>query len=437
MYHRNQKLRAAVVGKDGRTSAIIEKLQDSRRIEGPVGLLSDGKGPNVVAETVAAAERSRPDFVVIGPEEPLAAGVVDALLAIGIPCVGPTQKLAQLESSKAFTRELLRRKGISGNPEFRVFSTMDGIASYLAALGDYVIKPDGLTGGKGVRVSGSHIHNTKEALAYCQELLSSPSSRLLIEERLEGEEFSLQSFSDGRTVKHMMPVQDHKRAFSGDRGPNTGGMGSYTCEDHSLPFLSDADLKRACQINESVISAVREQVGESYKGVLFGGFMATRDGIRLIEYNARFGDPEALNVLSLMETDFGDVCAAIVDGTLHELDIRYRHLASVCKYVVPSGYPTDPVCGELIDLQRVPRSGNKLHRYLAAVEETSDGLKLTGSRAVAFVGLGSSLGEAYAIAEAAASAVEGPVYHREDIGSAELVASRVRHMHDLQQGTAV
>jgi len=131
---------------------------------------------------------------------------------------------------------------------------------------------------------------------------------VVIEERLDGEEFSLQSFCDGKHVKHMVVVQDHKRASEGDTGPNTGGMGSYSCENHSLPFLLPDQLREAQAINEAVAGALLKETKQKYKGVLYGGFMVTRDGIRLIEYNARFGDPEALNVLSLLRTDLVDVC---------------------------------------------------------------------------------------------------------------------------------
>ena len=234
----------------------------------------------------------------------------------------------------------------------------------------------------------------------------------------------------------MPVVQDHKRALAGDTGPNTGGMGAYSCEDHSLPFLSRDNLRLAKRINKLVADALLDETGEPYKGILYGGFMVTRDGLRLIEYNARFGDPEALNVLSLLSTDFADVCEAIIHGTLNKLSVVFKNLATVCKYVVPEGYPEKPVKGEPIYWK--PDTSENLRTFLASVDKGDDGVyRLSGSRAVAFVGIGANLEEAERIAEKAACAVKGPVYHREDIGTRELLAKRVSHMRALLSKDAV
>ncbi len=443
------QLRAAVIGYDGRTSAIIDSLQRSKRIVGNVERLSRGK----ISENPAAGEDEvrcsirrldklgrRPDFVVNGPEETLALGrgIVDLLThEFGIPCIGPTKRLAQIEASKAFTRRLLANHGIPGNPEFRIFSSEDSgqIESYIRQLGGFVVKPDGLTGGKGVKVSGEHLNSVLDAVLYCRELFNLGHPCVLVEEKLDGEEFSLQSFCDGINVKDMPVVQDHKRAHAGDKGPNTGGMGSYSCENHSLPFLTRHDLEEASNINQRVVEALREELPtEPYKGVLYGGFMATRNGVRLIEYNARFGDPEALNVLSLLTTDFTDVCEAIIQGTLDKLSITFEKLATVCKYVVPQGYPehcSDNI-NKHIDWSKVHRS-SRLRVFEAAVENDGCDIgRLSASRALAFVGIGRDLSEAEAIAEAAARAVRGPVEHREDIGTPELIAKRVGHIRTLR-----
>jgi phosphoribosylamine--glycine ligase len=440
--------RAAVIGYDGRTSAIIDALQRSKRISGKVQRASRGKmsanpaaGEDEIRLSLQRLERLRqkPDFVVNGPEETLAMGkgVVNLLRdEFGIPCIGPTKFLAQLESSKAFTRRLLAKHGILGNPEFRIFSAsdFDEIKSYLKQLGNFVVKPDGLTGGKGVKVSGEHLRSIEEGVLYCREILNVGHPFIVIEEKLDGEEFSLQSFCDGRHVKHMPVVQDHKRARRGDTGPNTGGMGSYSCEDHSLPFLSRRDLQQAYEINERVAQALRKDFPqEPYKGILYGGFMATGDGVRLIEYNVRFGDPEALNVLSLLKTDFVDVCEAIIHGTLDELPISFEKLATVCKYIVPEGYPDNYAenVNKVIDWRGLPKSTN-LRIYEAAVEKDGDAVgRLSGSRALALVGIGVNVAEAERIAESAARAVKGPVEHRDDIGTPTLIAKRIAHMQAL------
>lgn len=429
-------VKAAVIGKDGRTSAITRTLQASPRITGAVRSLSTWSGkPRAVAlaEVLRSTEEYRPDFVFVGPEDPLEAGVVDELEKRGIPCVGPGRVLAQLESSKAFTRELLARHAIPGNPEFRIFRDLEGVEPYLRTLGEFAVKPDGLTSGKGVKVSGAHLRSIGEALAYTREVLAGHRA-VVIEEKLDGEEFSLQSFCDGVHVVDMVVVQDHKRAHEGDRGPNTGGMGSYSCEDHGLPFLSGEDIRAASAINAAVARALLSDTGQRYRGILYGGFMVTRRGLRLIEYNARLGDPEALNVLPLLKTDLVDICEAIVRGTLDRVGVEFEKLATVCKYVAPEGYPDAPVKGACISLARVPPQSDRMKYYYASIDERADGLYLTGSRAIGFVGIGPNLSEAEAIAEEAARAVEGPVFHRRDIGTPELIGRRCEHMRQLRLG---
>jgi phosphoribosylamine--glycine ligase len=217
------------------------------------------------------------DFAVIGPEDPLNSGVVDALNSMNVPSVGPTKSLARLETSKSFTRLLLQKYNIDGNPKFKVFESLEGVKEFLDELSRVVIKPDGLTGGKGVKVQGDHFQTKEEAFAYCEEALKSHPS-VVVEEKLEGEEFSLQCLTDGKTVIATPPVQDHKRRFVGDRGPNTGGMGSYSDSNHLLPFLSDKDVKQGLEITKKVAEALYKETGEYYKGVMYGGFIITKKG---------------------------------------------------------------------------------------------------------------------------------------------------------------
>ena len=260
------------------------------------------------------AVKNKINLAIIGPENPLANGVSDSLMSLGIKVVGPTKDLAKIESSKSFARKLFQQTMPDVNPKHSVFESMNGAQRFLQELGsDFVIKYDGLAGGKGVRVSGDHLHSHQEALEYCDQLIKKGGS-FIIEEKLIGEEFSLMSFCDGVSLKHMPAVQDHKRAFDGDLGPNTGGMGTYSDANHSLPFLTNREIKEAQKINETAAAALKEKSGVGYKGVLYGGFMATSTGVKLIEYNARLGDPEAMNVLTLLDTDFIDICLGITDG---------------------------------------------------------------------------------------------------------------------------
>ena len=407
----------------------IERL--ARRYS--TGSLIDG------AAIAAFAKDQRATLAIIGPEAPLAVGVADALWATGIPTVGPTQKLARIESSKGFARDLLATHKIPGNPRFQRFTpTLHENPEAILAEAQitlehfrdaYVIKDDGLAGGKGVKVFGDHLHSLDESLAFCRELLAT-GHPFVIEEKLEGEEFSLLSFTDGTTLRHIPPVQDHKRAFEGDRGPNTGGMGSYSAADGLLPFLTQNDIFAAQSINEQTIAALKAETGQPYRGILYGGFMATRDGVRLIEYNARFGDPECLNLLTLLDTDFLSICTAITDNTLRSLHVHFRPQASVCKYVVPEGYPDHPRKGDPVILPANPLPGVAI--FLSAVDVRAGELIATGSRTVAIVATAETLAEAEAECERAAAIIPGPFFHRRDIGTADALARRVHHMRSLR-----
>lgn len=382
------------------------------------------------AEVVAFAAEHGATLAVLGPEAPLAAGVADALWAAKVRVVGPTQSLARVESSKAFTRELLAKYAIPGNPFFQRFESMDGVDEVLARFPmQHVIKDDGLAGGKGVKVCGDHLLSQAESVAFCKELVEQ-GHPFVVEEKLEGEEFSLMSFCDGKTLRHMPAVQDHKRAYDGDKGPNTGGMGTYSDADHKLPFLLESDVAEAQAINERVAAALAEECGALYQGIIYGGFMATRDGVRLIEYNARFGDPESLNLLTLLESDFVAVCVAIADGTLDAVDVTFAKKASVCRYIVPEGYPEAPRKGDAVVMPEQLPAG--VSAYLSAVDMVDGTLVATGSRTVAFVGVGETLAEAEAICGEAAKHVPGPFFYRTDIGTAAAIERRVEHMQKLR-----
>lgn len=376
----------------------------------------------------AFVEEVQPDFAVIGPEAPLVDGTVDFLEELGVKSVGPYKDLAQLEGSKSYTRDLLVKYEIDGNPHFQTFTSPEGIREYMEQLGEYVVKADGLHGGKGVKLSGEHLANLDEGVAYAEECIAS-DGRVVIEEKFVGEEFSYICLTDGKTVVPCPVTQDHKRAYDGDQGPNTGGMGSYGGADGSLPFLKESDLAEAQKITEDVVLALRAQEGKLYKGVMYGGFIATKNGVRLIEYNARFGDPEAMNILPLLKTDFIAVCEAIIEGSLHDLKLEFEKKATVVKYVVPEGYPDNSVKNEAVEIGELPEN---VKCYFASVDAREDGLYLGGSRAIGMVGIGSTLEDAEKAAQAAVEKVKGPVFFRKDIGTQNLIQKRIDHMCDLR-----
>jgi phosphoribosylamine--glycine ligase len=225
----------------------------------------------------------------------------------------------------------------------------------------------------------------------------------------------------------MPLVQDHKRAFEGDIGLNTGGMGSYSMPDHMLPFVTDTDYKKAIDIMKAAVAAMA-RTGRPYKGILYGQFMNTRDGPKVIEFNARFGDPEAMNVLSLLTSDLSEIVHHISDGTLLPSHVTFDQQATVCKYLVPEGYPEAPHAGDAITLG--PHDNALL--YYANVEKRDGGLVTLTSRTLAFVGIGQTLEQAEQAAEQAASGVKGKVRHRRDIGTKELLEKRIAHMRELR-----
>lgn len=395
-------------------------------------------------EMAAIAERSSPDFAVIGPEDPIAAGTADLLENMGIPTIAPRQALARLESSKGFARHLLQKHRINVSPRFRVFGKgeekkMNNFIDQECPAG-FVVKYDGLKGGKGVKVQGEHFHTMQEGIDYALQCIKE-CGQVVLEERLEGLEFSLLSFVSGTSVIDMPVVQDHKRAYDGELGPNTGGMGTYTDTNHSLPFLTPADLACASTINHRTVEAIHRECSLPYHGILYGGYIVTRTGVKLIEFNVRFGDPEALNLLSILSSDFVDICQAIITGELTQEMVRFDRKATVCKYIVPEGYPENrDQKGERISLpplafsHPLPFKGEgtgegspkNFRIYFGDVSEDPDGtLRLGSSRAVGIVGIGNTIEEAEHIAQHLSEQVKGPVRFRADIGTSASLQKRI------------
>jgi len=428
-----------VVGSGAREVAVSRKISESK-VEHALFCASSEKNPQIeslcsgylvcplshIKNICEYALLKKIDLVFIGPENPLADGIVNELEAVGISCVGPKKEVAMIETSKSFARDIIENCAPEKNPAKRSFKSLSGVESFINELnGEYVIKYDGLMGGKGVKISGEHLPSIKDGLKYAQSLVDMGGS-FLVEEKLVGEEFSLMSFVDGKTCCHMPIVQDHKRAFEGDVGPNTGGMGTYSFANHSLPFLKNREVLDAQKTNELVAKQLLKKTGVPFVGVLYGGFMLTQRGVKVIEYNARLGDPEAMNVLCLMKTDFLKVCDQIIGGSLSKNSVEFEELSTVCKYAVPNGYPNKPAKGFVVDCKI-----KDLDVYLASVKSSDGQVVACGSRTAAAIGKDKNVFVAEKFAERKISSIGGDLFHRKDIGTEELISRRIDRMEKI------
>ncbi|MDR0508550.1 MAG: phosphoribosylamine--glycine ligase, partial [Candidatus Methanoplasma sp.] len=333
-------------------------------------------------------------YAFIGPEAPLEIGLVDALENIGVKCAAPTKSAARIETSKAFMRELVSKYEIEGNIKYAVFNNAEDAEKYLRELDfEIVVKPIGLTGGKGVKVQGEHLNDHEETMAYVREILETEGmGGVIIEEKLVGEEFTQMIFVDGKHIAPMPMVQDHKRAYEGDIGPNTGGMGSYSDANHLLPFISEETRGKSLEILRSIVEAMNAE-GCPYRGPMYGQFMLTKTGPKIIEINARFGDPEAMNVLPILENDFLALIKDMATGKLKE-DVKFKNLATVCKYIVPMGYGTVSNAGHEICIDEDSIHAIEAEIFYANVD-LIDGKLFTGtSRSIGVVGIGETIDEA-------------------------------------------
>lgn len=430
-------MKVLLVGNGAREHAIAERLAQDAELYAVMSKknpaiaqlskehwICDIEDAGSVSRAIAGREF---DLGFASPDATLEAGVSDALVNSGMLVASPTKAAARIEWDKAFMRSLLERHGIKGSPK-HVVVTSDGEArKAIKDYGEVAVKPLGLTGGKGVKVSGDHSDDPEELVGYASGLISKDGSAL-IEEKLVGEEFTLQCFSDGSRISVMPPVQDHKRAYEGDKGPNTGGMGSYSSGSH-LPFTTESDMDEAKKILQGVIHAMKKD-GTPFRGILYGQFILTKGGVKVIEFNARFGDPEAMNVLALFEGSLTDTFLSIAEGQISRPD--FSGDCTVVKYMVPEGYPEKPLKDAQvgIDARGIEECGAKV--YFASVYEQGGKILTTGSRAFGVLGRGKSLDEAERTAEKGCSFISGPVWHRKDIGTSALIRKKMDRMDSIR-----
>jgi len=418
-------MKVLIVGGGGREHALAWKLIQSRLIDelhvapgnpgiGRFAWCHPGVKATDVEGQVALAQQIGANLVVVGPDDALARGLVDRLAAVGIRAFGPTREAARLEWSKDFAKEIMTRAGVP-TAGYGSFTDYETARAYLELQGaPIVIKADGLALGKGVTVCMTLVE-AEDALkaVMLDRAFGEAGARVIIEEYMEGEEVSLLCLSDGRTVRQMVSAQDHKRAGEGDTGPNTGGMGTYAPVPAYTPDIARTVQKR---IVEPVIAAMANR-GAPFVGCLFVGLMLTADGPRVVEFNARFGDPEAQVVLPLLENDLLDVMLACVEGRLKEVDLRFRAGAAANIVLASPGYPGAYPKGLPIDgLAEADELGVTV--FHAGTDYDEDGMLVTaGGRVLGVMATGADLPEALARAYAGVEAIqfEGKQYRR-DIG---------------------
>ncbi len=391
-------MKVMVIGNGAREHALAWKLKGSPRVDelyaapGNAGTATIARNLDIPANNIEALAEAAGqygiDLTVVGPEAPLASGIVDLFQGRHLPILGPTKAAAQIESSKVFSKKLMQKYGIpcARGTVFSSYSeATDQVRSQPMPL---VIKADGLAAGKGVVVAAT-VEQALEALAEFMEKrsLGSAGDRIIVEECLNGREVSLLAFTDGRTVRPMVPACDYKRAFDGDRGPNTGGMGSYSPPG----FFKQSDVDRIQRtILEPTVRAMASE-GIGYRGILYVGLMVTSEGEKVLEFNARFGDPETQAIIPRLKTDLVDISLAVIDGTLDRTAIEWSNDACVAVVLASEGYPGRYQTGfPIAGLDDVDQRALVFH----AGTTMKDGVATSGGRVLTVVASGGTLREA-------------------------------------------
>jgi len=401
-------MKVLLVGGGGREHALAWKLRQSAHVTelivapGNAGTAVLGRNVAVkaddIAGQVALAQAEQPDLVVVAPDNPLALGLVDRLQEHGLRAFGPTAAAARIEASKAVAKEIMTQANIP-TAAYTVVDTYAAAERFVREQDrPFVVKADGLALGKGVVVAESVEHTLAALRSMLQEgAFGSAGTRVVLEERLSGEEISLLAFADGQTVVPMVVSQDHKRLLDGDHGPNTGGMGAYA----PVPMI---DQQLTAQLTTTILEpaiATLAARGTPFVGVLYAGLMLTEQGPRVLEFNARFGDPETQVLLPLLDSDLVEIMLACVEGCLTPELVRWREQAALGVVLAAEGYPTQPRTGDVLTLPASLPSNTLL--FHAGTAERDGRLVSAGGRVLTAVGLGATLAEAqqqaYALTE--------------------------------------
>ncbi len=413
-------MKILVVGGGGREHTIIRKLKENPAVEtiyalpGNGGIAADAVCVDIGAKDIDGivkfARENAVDYAVVAPDDPLALGAVDALNAVGIPAFGPDKKAAVIESSKVFSKNLMKKYGIP-TAAYEVFEKAEDALNYVADCKlPIVIKADGLALGKGVIIA----MNREEAVAAVESIMldrvfGESGSQIVVEEFLEGPEVSVLSFTDGNVVVPMVSSMDHKRALDGDQGLNTGGMGTIAPN----PFYTEEVAERCMkEIFVPTMEAMKAE-GRPFKGCLYFGLMLTKDGPKVIEYNCRFGDPETQVVLPLLKSDLLTVMRAVSDGKLAETAVEFSDGAACCVVMASHGYPGNYEKGKVITID----SNIDAEVFIAGAALKDGELVTSGGRVLGVTAVADTLGEAVSKAYANVEKVHfDKAHYRRDIG---------------------